>query len=90
MEKGKGVRLPSVLVIGWIDTKVWEETGDEQAAQGWCPTIIDTNGDGRITEWVGLRHEVDPAKDKHVGGGWYGIVPDPTEDNFGSLPALEW
>ena len=69
------------LVVGWIDTKVWEETGDEQASQGWCPTIIDTNGDGMVTEWVGIRDEVDPTKDKQVGGGWYGIVPDPTADH---------
>ena len=68
-------------VIGWINTRVLEETGDEQAAQGWCPTVVDTNGDGRITEWVGLREEFDPTKDTQLGGGWYGIVPDPTADN---------
>ena len=68
-------------VIGWVNTKTYSETGDEQASQGWCPTIVDTNGDGRITEWVGLREEFDPTKDKQLGRGWYGIVPDPTADN---------
>ena len=68
-------------VIGWLDVDVYEETGDAQAAQGWCPLIVDTNGDGRITEWVGRAGDVDPALDKEMGGGWYGIVPDPTADS---------
>ena len=68
-------------VIGWLDVEVYEETGDAQAAQGWCPIIVDTNGDGRITEWVGRRDELDPTKDKEMGAGWYGIVPDPTENH---------
>ncbi len=68
-------------VIGWINTKLYDETGDEQASQGWCPTVIDTNGDGRITEWVGPRDAPDPTKDRQMSAGWYGIVPDPTEDS---------
>ena len=68
-------------VVGWVNTKTYAETGDEQASQGWCPTIVDTTGDGRIGEWTGLREEPDPAKDRQMGRGWYGIVPDPTEDN---------
>ena len=35
--------------VGWIDTTVWEETEDAEAAQGWCPTVLDTNGDGLIS-----------------------------------------
>ncbi len=37
-------------VIGWIDSKVYDETKDEQKAVGWCPQVIDTNGDGKITK----------------------------------------
>jgi hypothetical protein len=36
-------------IIGWIDTKVYDETKDEQRAVGWCGQVIDSNGDGRIT-----------------------------------------
>ena len=68
-------------VIGWLDVEVYENTKDAQKAQGWCPIIVDTNGDGRITEWVGRGDELDPTKDKELGAGWYGIVPDPTADN---------
>ncbi len=67
-------------VIGWINTRVLAETGDEQAAQGWCPTVVDTNADGRITDWTRLGEPFDPEKDTQLGRGWYGIVPDPTAD----------
>ena len=36
-------------IVGWIDTKVFDETKDEQKAVGWCGQVVDTNGDGRIT-----------------------------------------
>ena len=36
-------------MFGWIDTKVYDETKDEQKAVGWCGQVVDTNGDGRIT-----------------------------------------
>ncbi len=81
-EDGERLYLSSVgPVIGWLDVDVYEETGDAQAAQGWCPIVVDTNGDGRITEWVGRAGDLDPALDKEMGGGWYGIVPDPTADS---------
>lgn len=36
--------------IAWVDTKVYDETKDEQKAVGWCPLVVDTNGDGKITK----------------------------------------
>jgi hypothetical protein len=36
-------------IFGWIDTKVYDETHDEQKAVGWCGQVLDTNGDGKIT-----------------------------------------
>src|SRR6266581_3527007 len=36
-------------IVGWIDTKVYDETHDEQKAVGWCGQVLDTNGDGKIT-----------------------------------------
>lgn len=35
-------------VVGWIDMPVWDETKDASQAVGWCPFVLDTNGDGRI------------------------------------------
>ena len=37
-------------IFGWIDTKVYDETHDEQKAEGWCGQVLDTNGDGKITK----------------------------------------
>ena len=34
-------------VLGWLNTKKFDETGDEVASQGWTPLIVDTNGNGR-------------------------------------------
>ena len=75
-------------VIGWLDTKVYDDTGDERYSQGWCPTVIDTNGDGKITRpWNeppprGSREEpaFDPALDTRVVVGAYGIIANPLDD----------
>jgi hypothetical protein len=37
-------------VVGWIDTKMWEKTRDGAKSTGWCPLVIDTNGDGKVTQ----------------------------------------
>jgi hypothetical protein len=43
-------------VIGWIDTKVYDQTKNEQMAVGWCAQTLDTNGDGKITRpWNVVR-----------------------------------
>ena len=73
-------------VIGWIDTKLYDETGDEQLSQGWCPTVLDTNGDGVITKpWNeparrGQPETHDPNLDTRVVVGSYGVIGDPTDD----------
>ena len=36
-------------MFGWLDTNVYDKTGDEKQAVGWCGQVIDTNGDGKIT-----------------------------------------
>ena len=70
-------------VIGWINTRVYDETGDEQFSQGWCPTVLDTNGDGEITKpWNEPRVEnPDAALDTRVAGFGYGIIANPTDDS---------
>jgi hypothetical protein len=68
-------------VIGWIHTRVFDETGDEQLSQGWCPTVVDTNGDGRITSpWNEPRGTRNPARDTRFSGFAYGIIPDPVNN----------
>ena len=58
--------------VGWIDTKVWNETEDAEAAQGWCPTVIDTNGDGVISpNWTEPNEPVDMLRDHRIAYGCY-------------------
>ena len=70
-------------VVGWLDTKLYDETGDERIAQGWCPTVLDTNGDGAITKpWNeparrGEAAAFDPALDTRIIAGAYGIIAHP-------------
>ena len=67
-------------VIGWLNTRLLDETGDERAAQGWCPKVLDTNGDGKITRpWNEPGQPVDPTRDTRVGGGPYGIIANPVD-----------
>ena len=71
-------------VIGWLNTKQFEATGDEQASQGWTPLIMDTNGNGRRDGWVQPNEPVDPARDKRYGGGFYAVAPAPDGSIWGS------
>ena len=69
-------------VVGWLDTKTYDETGNEQASQGWCPTVIDTNGDGRITRpWNEPGEQVDATRDTRIAGFAYGIIANPVDDS---------
>ena len=35
-------------VIGWLNTRMWDQTHDAMKSQGWCPFVVDTKGDGKI------------------------------------------
>ena len=64
--------------LGWLNTRSYDETGDEQAAQGWCPLVLDTNGDGRITKpWNEPGANFDAALDTRFAGQVYGVQPSP-------------
>jgi len=56
--------------IGWVRTRVLDQTGDVGAAQGWCKPYIDVNQDGRV----------DPKVDREIQtGGIYSVIPHPTD-----------
>jgi hypothetical protein len=61
-------------VVGWVNTKLWDETGDEQRAQGWTALVLDVNGNGRRDEYVEPNAPLDPGKDKRINTGQYGSV----------------
>ena len=54
-----------------------------EAAQGWCPTVIDTNGDGRITRpWNSGRGPRDPSRDTQLTGFAYGVIVNPVDNSI--------
>jgi hypothetical protein len=62
-------------VVGWLNTKLFDETGDEEASQGWTALIIDANGNGKRDEYVEPTEPLDPAKDKRIQSGFYAVAP---------------
>src|SRR3989449_119330 len=67
-------------VAGWVNTKVWEETGDAAKAQGWAPWVLDTNGNGKVDEWTEPGKEAQAGKDMRIAGsGPYAVMPHPTD-----------
>jgi hypothetical protein len=61
-------------VVGWVNTRLWDETGDEERAQGWTALVLDTNGNGRRDAYVEPDAPVDPTKDRRINTGGYGSV----------------
>lgn len=77
-------------VVGWVNTKLWDETGDEERAQGWTALILDTNGNGRRDEHVEPGAPADPGKDRRLqpgqyGGGPYALAPAPDGSVWGTM-----
>jgi hypothetical protein len=74
---------PGAGYVGWLNTKLFDETGDAAKAQGWAPTVLDTNGNGKIDEgFVEPNQAVDPTKDKRILAGLYGIGYDPNDGSI--------
>ncbi len=64
-------------VVGWLNTRMFLETGDEEVSQGWTPLILDTNGNGQRDAYVEPNEAIDPTLDKRIVAGFYGIAPAP-------------
>ena len=63
--------------LGWINTKMFDETGDEQKSQGWTPFVADTNGNGKRDEYTEPNQPPDSAKDRRLSVSSYGIAVAP-------------
>jgi hypothetical protein len=72
-----GVTGPGAF--GWLNRKMYEETGNEVKSQGWTPFILDTNGNGKRDEWVEPNQPVDPTKDKRVQVSMYSVGVNPVD-----------
>jgi hypothetical protein len=73
-------------VVGWVNTKMLDETGDIARSQGWTPLILDTNGNGKRDAYVEPDQPVDPSKDKRIVAGFYAVMPSPVDGSvWGSV-----
>lgn len=72
---------PGLSAVGWLDTKKYLETKDEQKSQGWTPIVLDTNGNGKRDAYTDLGQPDDPSKDKRVMTGFYGVQTSPADNS---------
>jgi len=69
--------------ISWVKTRVWDETHDAEKSQGWCPAIIDYNGDGKTGPFTKASEPVDPKLDRAIPPGFgYGINVNPVDHSL--------
>ena len=71
-------------VVGWLNRKMFDETGDEVKSQGWTALIMDTNGNGRRDEATEPNQPADAAKDRRYGGAFYSVAPAPDGSVWGT------
>jgi hypothetical protein len=72
-------------VVGWLNRKLFEETGDEARSQGWTALVMDTNGNSRRDAYAEPNEPLDPAKDKRFGGAFYSVSPAPDGAIWGTV-----
>lgn len=73
-------------VVGWLDTKRFDETGDAAASQGWSPLVLDTNGNGTRDRWTEPNEPINPQLDARIAGGYYAVMPNPADGSvWGSV-----
>ena len=71
-------------VIGWLNTKMFDETHDEMKSQGWTALIRDANGNGKRDAYVEPGQPLDPTKDQRIGGALYAVSPAPDGSVWGT------
>jgi hypothetical protein len=73
---------PGFGAVGYLNTKMYDATGDAAKSQGWAPLVIDVVGSGKRTEYVEAKDPLDPKKDKRVIAGFYGVQPSTVDDSI--------
>ena len=70
-------------VAGWLNTQIFEQTGNAEKAQGWAPFVLDTNGNGKLDDYTEPGKPEDPTKDMRIAGsGTYAVMPSPVDGSI--------
>ncbi len=73
-------------VVGWLNTRLYDETGDVEQALGWTPFVLDTNGNGQRDAFTEPDAPANPKLDQRIAGGFYAVMPSPVDDSvWGSV-----
>jgi hypothetical protein len=69
-------------VVGWLNTKTWDQTHDAQKSQGWTALVLDTNGNGKRDAYVEGEQKVATAPSGESLGTSSALnaAADPTKD----------
>ena len=66
-------------VVGWVNTKMLDETDDAAKSQGWTALVLDTNGNGKRDEYTEPNQPLDPSKDRRVAQVFYAVMLSPMD-----------
>ncbi|HEY5618955.1 MAG TPA: carboxypeptidase-like regulatory domain-containing protein [Vicinamibacterales bacterium] len=69
-------------VVGWLNTKMFDETGDAAKSQGWTALVRDANGNGKRDAYVEPNQPLDPTKDKRLPQAFYSAIPSPADNSI--------
>ena len=69
-------------VVGWLNTKMWDQTHDAAKSQGWTALVLDTNGNGKRDAYVEGEQSVVTAPSGESLGATAAMnaKTDPTKD----------
>jgi len=68
--------------VGWLNTKMFDTTHDEEKSQGWTALILDTNGNGKRDAYVEPDQPVEATKDKRINAAFYGVTVSPVDGSI--------
>jgi hypothetical protein len=77
-------------VVGWLDTRKFDQSGDAAAAEGWAPFVLDTNGNGKLDPWVEPGRPADPKLDRRLAVSFYAVMPSPADGSVWGTVAFRY
>ena len=69
-------------VVGWVNTKTFDQTGDAAKSQGWTALVLNTNGNGKRDAYVEPDQPADPTKDTRISSPFYAVMPNSADGSI--------
>ena len=73
---------PGSPVVGWLNMRRFDETGDEQRSQGWCPYILDANGNVAKTSTLNRTSRSIPLGIRELRAGATELSRNPVDGSI--------